>query len=1787
MIMKKHFSILVTFLGIALSAQAQVPTNGLVAYYPFNGNANDESVNNNHGQINGAMPAANRFEHPNSAYYFDGIDDFISMPDSLPIDNNFTISFWTYCESNTGYHSVLCDGSSSAGGSDFLINLRNTDIGIRADKTGTLNYEDYSPVELSNLDIINKWVHIVWVMTPSNSSIYLDNNLLATINEPGSNIGYHDANSFIGARQVWGTPDNFFHGRIDDVRIYDRPLNESEIQSLFQESGSQFLSEGLLAYFPLNGNANDLSGNGNVGIIQGAVQCKDRYGNEGQALNFNGTDSYVAVDYQFDNTFESQYSISAWVKANSTQESYAKLVCFPFYETQWVDPYHYLGFSYAGSAGEPNAGPGYFDETGFIGGFGTQNLQPGTWELLTFTFDAGLMTMYVNGRLMNSANASKTQMYFPSLWFSIGSRSPYPQNNGEFFNGCIDELYMYNRCLEADEIIDYYNQDLRNDSLALVALYNATQGDSWTNNSNWLTGPLNQWYGITVNDGAVKSISLSNNNLNGSIPPEIGNLFRLENLSLSNNGLTGNIPEEIGNCSSLFMMNLSNSKLEGSLPAEVGSMNALQQIILSGNELTGLPDLSGLNNLFYLWVQNNELTFADLQSLNIDPDLMYFLYSPQANLAEPVTVDNGNGTSTLTVVTDGSGLSYQWFNDGTALTGQTSPSLVIDNGSEGIYYCEVTHPGFQDLTLSTEPLFVNVANTNGVVDEEYNALISLYISLTGNNWTQKDNWLTDADVGDWYGITTSNGHVTRIILNANNLSGVIPPEIGSFPMLKLIYLQGTQITGSIPEEMQQLTKLEVLGIYDTGLTGNIPGWIGNLSSLNSLYLFQNQLSGPIPSSIGNLTNLYDLSLEENMLTGSIPEELGNLTNLYYLWLYGNQLEGEIPASLGNLTNLMQLDLYNNNLSGNIPPDLGNLPNLMELYLNSNQLTGEIPAELGNLSQLRKFSVYNNRLTGQIPPALGNLSSLQRLSMGANELEGSIPSQLGNLTNLQELWLHGNKLTGAIPPEIGSIPYLQSLSLHTNQLSGPVPAELDNLEYLDLLYIDNNQLTSLPDLSSLINLTDVNVSNNYFTFKDLETSGLQFGSYETGIYAPQLELDEPLAFPGGNNILLQCNTNGTGDSYQWYNEDASIPGEVLNELIISNADPGIFWCEVNNGAFPDLILNTRPYFNGVAHSNGIVQDEYNALVELYIATGGSSWTNSSNWLTSEEVDNWYGIESSKGRVRKIDLRSNNLSGSLPSGIGNFTRLEELYLYYNQIAGTIPDELYDLVNLKELWIRENQLEGQISPLIQNLVNLETLQMRTNNFTGSIPTEIGSLSNLKGINLSQSSLEGAVPASFNNLSNLEYLYIYETELSDLPNLSALGNLADFYPHSGRFTFEDFISTGIDFNALQTCIYAPQDKIPVTTDFIEVWQGDVLSFNFQDLTVENLWSNQNEYALFRGETFVADWTGNTEFLIPSASLSHEGMYSIRVRNAIYPDLVLYSDSIQVSVIVNLAPTDVLLTNSSIPENEAVGTVIGSFSTADGNMDDTHTYSLVAGDGTNDADNSHFTISGDQLAAATAFDYEQKSMYNIYVQTEDARGLIYEKSFIIEIGNMNESPTGLSISTTDIAEDADQGSVVGSFTTVDEDTDDSHTYTLVTIDGDDFDNGSFSIVGNDLVTETELDYETKSEYFIYVKTTDQGSLSFQKPLVINITDVEEVGFSEWGSEGLVMYPNPTSGMVYIQLANPGARLEIFDVSGHKIGDQYLYETNNELDLKAHAPGMYILRIEDTDHVWLEKVVKE
>ncbi len=362
---------------------------------------------------------------------------------------------------------------------------------------------------------------------------------------------------------------------------------------------------------------------------------------------------------------------------------------------------------------------------------------------------------------------------------------------------------------------------------------------------------------------------------------------------------------------------------------------------------------------------------------------------------------------------------------------------------------------------------------------ERNALIDLYTSTGGVNWTHNAGWLgAPGTECSWERVTcNSEGTtVTRIQQYSGYLVGPLPDSLADLTGLVYLDLSDNYFSGSIPASWGGFSSLTHLILDNSELSGSIPPELGNISTLQWLDLNGNTLTGSIPASLGNPTFLRFIDLSGNDVSGSIPAALGNLSNLENLWLQNNDLTGSIPVELGNLTDLENLLLYSNQLTGSIPPELGNLMFLLDLDLSGNQLTGSIPASLGGLSNLAQLTLESNQLSGSIPASLGGLSSLTRLQLGWNQLTGSIPPELGDLSSLVWLSLSDNELTGSIPAEIGSLTGLESLFLNRNQLTGPIPAELGDLSSLQYLWMISNRFVGEIPMN-LMNLTIYNQSGH--------------------------------------------------------------------------------------------------------------------------------------------------------------------------------------------------------------------------------------------------------------------------------------------------------------------------------------------------------------------------------------------------------------------------------------------------------------------------------------------------------------------------------------------------------------------------------------------------------------------------------------------------------------------------------------------------------------------------------------
>jgi gliding motility-associated-like protein len=193
-------------------------------------------------------------------------------------------------------------------------------------------------------------------------------------------------------------------------------------------------------------------------------------------------------------------------------------------------------------------------------------------------------------------------------------------------------------------------------------------------------------------------------------------------------------------------------------------------------------------------------------------------------------------------------------------------------------------------------------------------------------------------------------------------------------------------------------------------------------------------------------------------------------------------------------------------------------------------------------------------------------------------------------------------------------------------------------------------------------------------------------------------------------------------------------------------------------------------------------------------------------------------------------------------------------------------------------------------------------------------------------------------------------------------------------------------------------------------------------------------------------------------------------------------------------------LTASSIAENSSLGSkVIDLIGTDENVIGEQFTYSLVSGTGS--TDNASFKITGSELQTNTALDFETKKAYSVRLRVTDAYGRFDEKSLSISITDVNETPSAMAITKSNLYESNTINQAVGTLSTTDQDAGDSHTYSLVSGTGS-TDNAAFNVSGNQIRASQVFSFATKSSYSIRVRTTDKGGLSFEKVYTVSISQL-------------------------------------------------------------------------------------
>ncbi|KAG6642330.1 hypothetical protein CIPAW_09G135200 [Carya illinoinensis] len=659
--------------------------------------------------------------------------------------------------------------------------------------------------------------------------------------------------------------------------------------------------------------------------------------------------------------------------------------------------------------------------------------------------------------------------------------------------------------------------------------------------SNWSSNTsVCNWIGVTCGSRhhRVIALNLSYMGVEGTIPPQIGNLSFLVSLRLKNNSFHGSVPNELSRLYRLKNLNFGFNNFNGEIPSSLGLLSKLQNLFLFGNRFTGaipqsLSNMSSLERIvlafngFSGYIPSFLFNISTLQAIDLGvnklsgpmPSILFNMPSVQLidlssnELSGRLSTDTFDHLPNLKYLR----LSHNRFYGGL-------PSTLFSCKQLQYFWVGSNH-----FTGRVPPAIGNLTMLMTLYLAENNFTASL-ISRCTYNLNIGVNHFSGPIPFEIFNIST----LQIIGMPLNNLSGPLPSNLGLFlPELQVLLLGANELNGTIPSSISNASQLTHLAL--NSFSGFIPNTIGNLGLLRLLNLEINNLTISSPkmnslfSSLSNCIYLETLSFTKNPLNAILPNSIGNLsTSLQIIFLGGCNIKGSIFQDIDNLSSLTSLDLGNNELvglliptaweklgmlQGPIPSNLCHLKSLFHLDLGGNELVGQIPGCINNLTLLRYLYLGLNKLTSTIPLSLWSLTDLLVADLSSNSLSGPLSLELGNMKVLIELDLSNNRLSGDIPMTIGSLKNLYFLSFARNQLEGPIPKSFGDLVNLEQLDVSGNNLSGeIPkSLEALIYLKYLNVLFNRLRGEIptrgpfLNFSAASFMSNDALSGAPQLQV----------------------------------------------------------------------------------------------------------------------------------------------------------------------------------------------------------------------------------------------------------------------------------------------------------------------------------------------------------------------------------------------------------------------------------------------------------------------------------------------------------------------------------------------------------------------------------------------------------------------------------------------------------------------------------------------------------
>jgi len=457
-------------------------SSGLVGYYPLKSNANDYSGSGYNGTVSGAVISTNRFGESGS-YSFDGVDDYIDLNRDLnDYPDDFTFSYWVYVDKSVGTDAYKrlwfggTTGSANTYGFNYYLGNTSTSLSLRFAIRTTDNAYHERAVLLTD----KTWTHILITKNGTNVKCYKNTEIFGemTLSISEYNVRTRPVNTILGGILT----NNSFGGKIDDVRIYDRALTESEINTLYNYTKGKInankqiqaksfsecsITDGLVGWYPLRKNANDYSGYNRHGTVSGAVVSTNRF-NESGSYEFEYATTDLIRLYNL-LSMPLNFSISMWIYENRQVGDAASVRRF---YGGFEDSTAAFGFGI-----QNNSAAGGLDmNLGFMvrsspneannarSVWAIQGVTNNAWNHVVCIKDDLQISIYLNGIKGSTTTDLLHSEYRRSKMITLGGVDGY----SNAFRGKIDDVRIYDRALTEKEIAllyEYGKTKITNDGI--------------------------------------------------------------------------------------------------------------------------------------------------------------------------------------------------------------------------------------------------------------------------------------------------------------------------------------------------------------------------------------------------------------------------------------------------------------------------------------------------------------------------------------------------------------------------------------------------------------------------------------------------------------------------------------------------------------------------------------------------------------------------------------------------------------------------------------------------------------------------------------------------------------------------------------------------------------------------------------------------------------------------------------------------------------------------------------------------------------------------------------------------------------------------------------------------------------------------------------------------------------------------------------------------------------------------------------------------------------------------